>query len=194
MKNLYFLTVCFLCFYACERDECKGREDRSLNTSAVNSIPYLNGQTYNFKSNEGDEISVWVERIEQTLVPDFPLICEGYLELRLKKPDRELFIDIIMRGSIQSDLVQLSIFKHGNENGVIAQFQVNEDGTYTSILPHESYTFHDRIEIDSVNYDGVIELRYPDLLEENDVDKVYYNADIGLIKVLSNSGYSISLM
>lgn len=192
MLRILFFCIVGVLTISCNSDECSGREDRSLDPNAINTIPYVGGQEYEFVSSDGALIKTWVEKIEETLLPDFPLICEGYLELRFKKEDGELFMDILMRGTGEANLVQVSIFEYGMENGVIAQYQVNEDGSLSGVLPHDTYTFHESIMIDDQSYLDVIELNYPEFEEENDVDQLFYNADVGLIKLVSKDGYSIT--
>ncbi len=192
MKCLLLLLSLFFLLNSCVLDECRGREDQSLDPIAVESIPYDEDLNYHFITSSGDEFSTTVEKIEETIVPDIPLVCEGYLEFRISKPGGELFLEILMRGSSQANMVQVAIFDTDGHNGIISQYEVDQDGNLSGVLPHDTFTFHESIEMDGRIYADVIELNYPDFENPLDVDRVFYNATQGLIKVVSNDGFFVA--
>jgi hypothetical protein len=183
-----------ICFGTCKKDECADRIDQKLDSFAIAAVPYETGQIISFKTSIPNVINASVTRISKILKPDAPYACEGYLEINLKDSNsNKLRIDILMRGSTKSNLIQITIF-HADISGPIVQFEVEENSELVHFSSDGESTFYDQLEIDGRAYSKVIKITYPNLQQDNGIKEFYYNAEFGILKIETNDNFTLSLM
>lgn len=108
----------------------------------------------------------------------------------MTKPDGTLYIEILSRGSINSDQIQLTLFDEAVA-GPIVQFAVlanNQLGKAAGV--DGTAIFHDSIEIDGQIYEDVLQLDYPEI-QEDWIRQLYYNRSTGIISLITYNGYSL---
>lgn len=186
------LVIC-LCLTTCKQDGCSDRIMQKLDSHAIASIPYQNGQIIKFKTPDSLIIAAAVSRLSEVMIPDAPYVCEDYLEIRLKSSNaNELYIEILLRGSAKSNLIHMRIY-HKSISGPSIQFLVDTNQTLAIYSNDGQSSYYEHLEIDGVNYSNVLQITYSFMQDEKWIKNFYYNAEYGILKIETNDNFTLSL-
>lgn len=179
---------------ACHKDDCDGRTDFSLNDYAVAAVPYQPSHIVEMITSDSVPVMLVTTRTEEVFRPDAPLICDGYLEVRLRDNNaNKLFAEILMRGSTVTNGIQIIVF-HDRISGPIINLLVDENNVITHSALDAASVFFPQLTIDGVDYSNVVKITFPDLHEPEGIKEFYYNAEFGILKIVTNENFTISLV
>lgn len=196
LKFLVFFIVITALNASCDGDKC--RSESPLREGISESIPYKNGTTVKFETNEGETFSVTVARKEEILKNDLKN-CEEYLEILLSDPKSTYpFMESIQRGLSVDSMFQMSVSpRRRNGTGTIVQFALNNRQELIGLNHAVSNGLYQAtrlptLQIGTKTYKDVLKLDYTAPLNDDSVLQFLYNKEFGVLQVRTKSGYTVT--
>jgi len=195
MKYFIFVFIITLC-YSCANDECSGKEYLEFNQVVIDAIPYVNGQQIEFVTNEGESFLLTVEGEKELWTGDNQCI-ENLTQQLIETGNQFSVMTIIHRGTREiMDFIQISISSNRNNRKNTLQVQINQDGSMEAkIFATRPITFqnHQVIEINNATYSNVLQINYGDIIDPEDISKLMYSKEKGVIQYETMGGLVTSL-
>jgi hypothetical protein len=191
------LPVLIVCIgFAVIQVSCKKKcEDPAiLRTGVVAAIPWQQGQTVKYKTNEGDTFSVTATRTYKEADADNN--CEEYLEIVLKDPKNTYpFVESVQRGVSVDSMIQIVVSpRRKNGLGSIVQFYVTKDqklaGFNTGVYATTALA---TATINGKQYTDVLKLDYNTPATNESISQFFYNKTFGILQCRTKGGFVITL-
>ena len=199
MKNtslIWAMALLLAGLSSCDnKNSCANREEKNLRLGLQEAIPYADRDLIRFKTNEGDTFKVAVTRKFEILKPDVPVVCEEYLEIHLKDPNKTYpFVESIQRGLSVDSMIQMSIsLRRENGKGTIVQFYVDKNqkiaGFKNSLYQANNLS---SVVVDGKTYQNVLKLDYNAPDDPSSIAQVLYNQEYCIIQCRSKDGFLVT--
>ncbi len=181
---------------ACEKNQCA--KTYPLRTGIVESIPYQQGKTATFSTNEGETFTVNITRKEETLSNDAQN-CNEYLEVVLNDPKgSHAFVESVQRGSTVDSMLQFVVSpRRKSGTASIVQFSINKQQEFIGLSQNFTNGVYQATRLSSVSigaqvYKDVLKLDYIKPANDDSILQFLYNKTFGILQVRTKSGYTVT--
>jgi len=172
---------------------CTEETSNTLRPGITTAIPWQNGQTFKFKTNESDEFSVNVTKIYKTPAADNN--CEEYLEIKLTDPKNTYpFVASVQRGLATDSMIQITVSpRRKNGTGTTVQFYLTQNQQLAGFNTG-SYQATNlfSVVIDGKTYQDVLKLDYISPPDDDGILQFFYNKTFGIIQLRTKKGLIVT--